>query len=122
MLLHAFSPNDGEAPVAGLIQESLGKFDSVACGERCNGGKPSKNNCAKGCKFGTVYRIQTNEFAGASFSKIHSFNNTSGSSPSAPLLLYGSTLYGTTQNGGLVKGCFGDVGCGTVFSIALSRD
>ena len=123
--MYAFSPDQGEAPVAGLVEDPSGLFESVACGEACNGGRPSgrpgKNNCGKGCHYGTVYQIQTSGTTINSTS-LYSFDNTTGSAPSAPLLLSGSTLYGTTQNGGLLQNCPGNLGCGTVFSITLNQN
>ena len=67
---------------------------------------------------GVVFRIQTN---GTAFTVIKSFSlvevargtNTDGATPHAGLVLSGSTLYGTTMNGG-------SGGSGTVFSLSTN--
>ncbi|HEY2081803.1 MAG TPA: choice-of-anchor tandem repeat GloVer-containing protein, partial [Verrucomicrobiae bacterium] len=57
---------------------------------------------------GTLFRINTD---GSGFTVLYNFtNNPDGASPYAPLILSGSTLYGTTQIGG-------SSGNGTVFTI-----
>jgi len=58
---------------------------------------------------GTVFKIDTD---GTGFSKLHEFYGgaSDGQSPQGPLLLSGSTLYGTTQYGG-------DNDIGTVFKV-----
>ena len=63
--------------------------------------------------YGTVFRINTD---GTGFAVLHSFSepvhgtNSDGSSPEASLTLSGSTLYGTTLNGG-------SGGRGTIFEV-----
>ncbi len=98
-LLHSFNssnPADGATPDASLILSG-----STLYGTTANGGA---NNA------GTIFSVNTN---GSGFTLLHSFTSsdpTDGTNPQASLILSGSTLYGTTANGGANN-------VGTVFSI-----
>jgi uncharacterized repeat protein (TIGR03803 family) len=61
-------------------------------------------------RFGTIFAVSTN---GIGFTNLYNFTGGSdGSSPTAGLILSGTTLYGTTSGGG-------SSGHGTVFSLSL---
>ncbi len=93
--LNAYTNSDGANPVAALIVSN-----GVLYGTTANGG-------ALGC--GTVFRLNTN---GTGFTNLYTFTGGSdGLTPAGRLLLSGSTLYGTAQNGG-------DNAVGTVFSLS----
>ncbi|MGA2686009.1 MAG: choice-of-anchor tandem repeat GloVer-containing protein [Verrucomicrobiota bacterium] len=62
---------------------------------------------------GTIFRVSTN---GSNFTNFYSFTSngaSDGANPTAPLILSGSTLYGTASAGG-------DDGIGTVFSVSTN--
>ena len=103
-VLHSFgSGTDGWFPLAGLIKIG-GKLYGTT-----NGGGVISNTCGSvGC--GTVFSL--NLKTGAE-TLLHSFVGvpSDGAYPGAGLINVGGTLYGTTQNGGLV------VSAGTIFSI-----
>jgi uncharacterized repeat protein (TIGR03803 family) len=99
--------NDGQKPVAGLVQGD----DGSLYGTTVFGGT---NNS------GTVFKINSD---GTGFTTLHTFSATStnsaeintnsdGVNPKAGLILVGNTLYGTTPSGGIY-------GAGTVFSLTL---
>jgi len=60
---------------------------------------------------GAVFKLGTN---GSGYAVLHHFASTNGANPRTPLLLSGSTLYGTTENGG---NPVGSAPCGTVFKM-----
>ena len=97
-VLHSFSgaPTDGGVPYCCLTLVGSTLFGTTACGSSTNEG--------------TVFSINTD---GAGFQVLHSFSGgpTDGASPEAALTLVGSTLFGTTANGGISNDD------GTVFSI-----
>ena len=68
--------------------------------------------CSKGC--GGVY-----ERLGGQTKVRFKFNYRDGGTPQAPLLVYSTSLYGTTLSGGKGKAC-GLFGCGVVFTIDAS--
>ena len=96
-VVHSFvgGANDGAVPEAGLTLVGSTFFGTTI------GGGPDGA--------GTVFSINTN---GTGFQVVHSFSGgaTDGASPGAALTLVGSTLYGTTGQGGAA-------GDGTVFSM-----
>jgi uncharacterized repeat protein (TIGR03803 family) len=109
-VLHNFagSPSDGSGPQAGLTN-----VGGTLYGTTCRGG-------ANG--YGTVYKITTS----GTESVLYSFAGppSDGSCPVAGLTNVGSTLYGTTCNGGAnasstYYGCLSK-GDGTVFKITIS--
>jgi uncharacterized repeat protein (TIGR03803 family) len=105
-LLHSFTggADDGERPVAGLIQDP----DGTLYGTSELGGSSSA---------GTVFRMAPD---GSGFAVLHSFTGGAedGQFPVASLIQGpDGTLYGTTQIGG-VGPCAVGGGCGTVFQIA----
>ena len=62
---------------------------------------------------GTVFSVTP----AGSFSVLHSFTGgADGNGPKGNLVNVGGTLYGVTYQGG-GSGCFGGLGCGTVFSV-----
>lgn len=98
-VLHHFGvPGDGANPYASLID-----LQGTLFGTTAGGGTQSD---------GTVFTISRT----GKESILHSFDagKGEGSTPVAPLLDVGGTLYGTTAYGG--TNC-GSVGCGTVFKI-----
>jgi uncharacterized repeat protein (TIGR03803 family) len=98
-LLHNFvgGANDGDRPHAGLTLSGPTLFGTTSQG-------------GDGCLFpgcGTIFSINT---VGSGFTLLHEFGGGDGEFPGAGLTLSGSTLYGTTINGG-------NNNLGTVFSI-----
>jgi uncharacterized repeat protein (TIGR03803 family) len=103
--------SDGGTPEAGLILSGNTLYGTA------NGGGSSDSDSGSG----TVFAVKTD---GTGFTNLHSFSeysidtndftrtNTDGANPSAPLILSGNTLYGTTGYGG-------SSGSGTVFSLTL---
>lgn len=86
--------NDGSTP-SGLILSGTTLYGTAAYG----GGSSN----------GTVYSVKTD---GTGFKMLHSFTSPSedGAQPQAPLVLSGTSLYGTANSGGLY-------GYGTVFKV-----
>lgn len=102
-ILYSFSGGaDGGAPGIVLIFDKLGNL----YGETAVGG-------AYG--YGTVFKLTPSEGTWTE-TVLHSFNadGTDGTSPTG-IVFKGSTLYGTTANGGSSNACPGS--CGTVFQI-----
>ena len=105
-------PTDGNAPEAGLIQDSSGNF----YGTTHSGGAL----CNPDLTCGTVFMFQLP----GTLTTLHSFNGTTdGSSLDAPLVLgRNGTLYGTAQAGGNLN-CginTAQAGCGTIFSVNVN--
>lgn len=97
--------SDGSVPVAALLN-----VRGTLYGTTLQGGS---TDCDGGLGCGTIYSVST---SGAE-SVLHAFSDSTGfSGPTAPLILFKGTLYGTTQEGG--QGCYGP-GCGTVFGFSL---
>ena len=94
-LLHTFSAPNGSSPFGSLILSG-----SVLYGET--------NYTGAGTGAGTIFKMNTD---GTSFTILHTFNATDGSYPCSQLVLLGSYLYGTTENGGLNNN-------GTIFKIS----
>jgi uncharacterized repeat protein (TIGR03803 family) len=87
---------DGAFPQDGLILSNYTLYGTTTLGG-------DNNN-------GTVFAININ---GSGFTNLYSFNGESdGSTPNAPLTLWGNTMYGTANEGG-------NSGNGMVFSISL---
>ena len=81
---------DGWDPEAGLVLDG-----STLYGTTCQGGSSTN---------GTVFKMDTNGTGYAilkSFSALNNCTNSDGANPYASLVLSGSTLYGTTCNGGV---------------------
>ncbi len=94
--------DDGEGPIAGLINVSGTLYGTTYTG----GGGTS---CASGC--GTVFRVTT----GGAENVLHAFqNNPDGAYPYAGLTNVGGTLYGTTVDGGAL------VDYGTAFMVTAA--
>ncbi len=94
--------SDGSAPYARLVAHN-----GVFYGTTYTGGGSA--NCPQGC--GTVFSVTP----GGTEHVLHAFKGASGdgAGPIAPLLLVGSTFYGTTGGGG-------KFGTGTIFKTSLS--
>jgi uncharacterized repeat protein (TIGR03803 family) len=103
-LIHDFSGSgtDGDTPVAGLVLSGSMLFGTTEYGDSGSGDDD-----------GTVFRVSV--IGGSSFTNLYSFTANSsaadGFNPIAELMLSGSTLYGTTGNGGV------GTPFGTVFKI-----
>jgi uncharacterized repeat protein (TIGR03803 family) len=92
--LHSFAQSDGINPYGGLVLSG-----NTLYGTANQGGSHS---------VGTVFAINTD---GTSFTNLHSFTSISdGANPYSGLILSGSTLYGTAEQGGSHS-------AGTVFAI-----
>jgi uncharacterized repeat protein (TIGR03803 family) len=100
--LHFFTGGtNGAMPQAGLVLSGNTLYGTAS------GGGSGGN--------GTVFVIETN---GIGFTNIYSFTGSNdGSLPIAGLVLSNSTLYGTTQYGGITNNNNGYTGSGTVFSL-----
>ena len=108
--LHSFDGTDGDLPFASLIQGMDGNF----YGTTAQGG--TSGACYGGC--GTVFKITP----GGTLTTLHSFDDTDGKTPAAPLVqAINGVFYGTTIAGGANDNCNyeGDIGCGTVFSLSF---
>lgn len=105
-ILYAFKDNgsDGIIPIGALVFDAKGNL----YGATQNGGNLG---------FGTVYELAPAS-GGWTETLLYEFGNApDGNYPNGPLILdKAGNLYGTTQQGGLHKGCdFGS--CGTVFRV-----
>jgi uncharacterized repeat protein (TIGR03803 family) len=101
--LYSFTGNDGFGPVAELIVSGSTLYGTTASG-------------GAGTPYGTVFKINTN---GTGFATVCSLTGNEGWGPQGGLVLSGSTLYGTTVNGGLLPEVFAFAD-GTVFSVDIS--
>jgi len=100
--LHPFSGSgtDGAYPAAGLVLSGGQLFGTTPNGDSGDGSDD-----------GTVFRI---DISGNNFTNLYSFTDTNGFDSIGELVLSGSTLYGTTANGGYQGG---PLPFGTVFKI-----
>jgi uncharacterized repeat protein (TIGR03803 family) len=89
----------GDAPTGGLLLEGTTLYGTTQFG-----------GVAGQMGHGTVFKLTTE---GNVYSVLWKFSGTDGASPVAPLLLSGTTLYGTTIEGGAVSG----YSYGTVFKL-----
>jgi uncharacterized repeat protein (TIGR03803 family) len=100
--------SDGAKPHAGLLN-----VNGILYGTTSGGGG-SGCSFAHGC--GTVYTISTT----GEEKVLYSFRGGSdGEGPIAGLINVNGTLYGSTYRGG-GSGCYGGLGCGTVYSISTA--
>lgn len=98
-VLHSFntsSINDGQFPYGTLTSVGITLYGTTSAGGSAGG-------------FGTVFSMNLD---GSNYRVRHSFNQADGRDPQAALTLVGSTLYGTTVDGGSTFG-------GTVFKMSL---
>jgi uncharacterized repeat protein (TIGR03803 family) len=100
LVLHNFSPADGDTPWAGLTLVGSKLYGTTNVGGASGGG--------------TIFSINTN---GTGYQVLHNFSGgaSDGANPAAGLTLVGATLYGTTSIGGASTSPFGF--SGTLFSI-----
>lgn len=103
--VYSFAGSDGHGPMGDLIL-SNGTFYGTTSGGDLNH------------FFGTVFEINTD---GTGFATICTFDGDDGWGSQGGLVLSGTTLYGTTVNGGLLPTVFA-LASGTVFSVDLSGD
>ncbi len=104
--LYSFTGNDGFSPDAELLLAGGTLYGTTA-----NGG-------FQGIPifYGTVFKINPD---GTGFATVRSLTGNEGWGPQGGLVLSGSTLYGTTVNGGLLPTVFA-YAHGTVFSVDIS--
>jgi uncharacterized repeat protein (TIGR03803 family) len=111
-VLHSFgNGTDGASPAAGLIGDGNGNL----FGTTYAGGGSSY--CENGC--GTVFELAPDgtETLLYSFGTGGERSPKHGASPMAGVIMdKKGNLHGTTQNGGIMNGCF-DYGCGTAFEL-----
>jgi uncharacterized repeat protein (TIGR03803 family) len=103
-VLHSIDPSNGEGAYtsSGLTQATDGKLYGVTP----SGGSGS---------YGTIYSITT----AGTFTTVHTFADTDGDNPQAPLKQNtNGLLYGTTFSGGDLNICDGG-GCGVVYSLNI---
>ena len=99
-VLKTFS-NSVESPRAGLVSKGDVLYGTTYFGG--NLGADRLHNWG----VGTVFKVNTD---GTGYTILRNFNSSDGANPQASLILSGSTLYGTTHNGGSVPQ-------GTVFKL-----
>jgi uncharacterized repeat protein (TIGR03803 family) len=105
-VLHSFSGADGSGPDAGLALGTDGNF----YGTTFAGG--GGNLCVGSC--GTVFKITS----AGTLTTLHSFGQSDGANPSAPLIQgTDGAFYGTTYSGGNDIYSCSPGACGTVFKI-----
>jgi uncharacterized repeat protein (TIGR03803 family) len=112
--LHSFCSQTG-CPDGGGPTALVEAIDGNLYGTTSYGG--ASGACTLGC--GTVFKITP----GGTFTSLHSFSGTDGSSPGAALVqATDGSLYGTTESGGASTSCTlgGFIGCGTIFKITSS--
>ncbi len=95
--LHSFTSSDG-----------FGANGLIASGNTLYGTMYTRG----AYNWGTVFAIQTD---GSEFTKLHDFTGIDGGASYSTLVLSGSTLYGTTSQGGFVDGV--DTDEGTIFAV-----
>jgi uncharacterized repeat protein (TIGR03803 family) len=117
-VLHSFFPGygDGGYPVAALALDSVGALYGVTQ----SGGIESCGDADDGC--GTAFKLGPPATEGGPWTEsfLYSFQGGSdGNYPQAPVIVVGTTVYGTTWLGGtgICNGGGGQLGCGTVFEI-----
>ena len=102
-VLHSFQGTDGINPLAGLIFDPAGNLYGTTGGF---GGR----------SFGNVFKLTRNADGMWTETVLHSFENTDGNSPQAPVVFdRAGNLYGTTSTGG----AYGD---GIVFKLTPDAD
>jgi uncharacterized repeat protein (TIGR03803 family) len=102
-VLHSFQVTDGVNPVAGLIFDPAGNLYGTTGG-------------FGDLSFGNVFKLTPNADGIWTETVLHSFDNTDGNSPQAPVVFdRAGNLYGTTSSGG----SYGD---GIVFKLAPDVD
>jgi uncharacterized repeat protein (TIGR03803 family) len=95
-VLHTFTEDTGGQPYGTMLD-----VGSKLYGTASSGGLPSNGR-------GAVFSMNLD---GTNYQVLHAFNGTDGNDPYAGLTLVGSTLFGTTWNGG--------IGAGTAYSMNL---
>jgi len=107
--IHDFQGSDGQYPYSGLVQGTDGNF----YGTTYEGGD---RECTPYGICGTVFQMKPN----GSLTSLHTFDVTDGDGPVGGLMQSTNGMfYGTTSQGGFVKGHCGVYGCGTAFSIDM---
>src|SRR5271166_2190887 len=108
-VLHTFHGKDGASPVGVLVRDSVGNlYGTTGAG----GGGSCAAGGGDGC--GTVFKLDK---AGKEV-WLHSFSGANGAAPYAGVLRdSNSNLFGTTIEGGDIRGCEPPYGCGVVFKL-----
>jgi len=105
-VLHSFQGGDGANPAAGLIFDRAGNLYGTT-------------GCFVGLNFvnlGTVFKLKPDADGKWTETVLHSFENTDGNNPQAPVVFdRAGNLYGTTSTGGAY-------GIGVVFKLAPDAD
>ena len=113
--LHRFDGDDGASPSATLVQGADGNL----YGTTSYGGTGS-SSCWSSSGCGTVFRVTPSGILTTLYSFCSRSGCTDGANPLGALVLgTDGNFYGTTVYGG-IRGCAGDLGCGTIFRINLS--
>ena len=109
--------SDGSYPVAGVTLDSTGALYGVT---EFGGDASCSDDGSLGC--GTVFKLSPPSTQGGAWTEaiLHDFTwGSDGTSPQAPVIVLGTTVYGTTLWGGAAYCTIAgtQVGCGTVFQI-----
>ncbi len=108
-VVYEFNGGDGAGPQGGLTDVNGVLFGSTAGG--------GTHNCTRHSECGTIFSVDTS----GSETVVHEFAGPpDGALPYGDLIYARGTILGTTENGGS-DACGDYRGCGTVFSIALSK-
>jgi uncharacterized repeat protein (TIGR03803 family) len=122
----AGSAPDGARPVGRLAYANGVLYGVTTAGHGSD--VVGTNTCFDQAGCGTVFSFALGQNpATATDTIIHSFTGMNdGAGPRAGMVLLGSVLYGTTTFGGVPDpvsgslGCFGALGCGSIFSVDLA--
>jgi uncharacterized repeat protein (TIGR03803 family) len=108
-VVYEFSGGDGAAPQGGLTDVNGLLFGSTADG--------GEHRCGRNSECGTIFSVDTS----GNETLVHDFSGPpDGAVPSGDLIYAHGTILGTTKSGGS-EACGDYGGCGTVFSVALSK-
>lgn len=113
-VLHSFNHSDGADLLDSLILDAGGNLYSTTWAGGDTKQCPNQDGNS-GC--GVVFKLTRGANGRWTDTVLHKFSNTDGAYPWSGLVRdKAGHLYGTTENGGNLKGCYG-YGCGVVFEV-----